>query len=65
MRAFQTWQAAHNYAQAYANKTGLSLGIEQVSIFGEWTAHFIPKKKEDRYGRDHNCEAVEPMKAKL
>jgi len=59
---FTTWQQAHDYAQAEANRTGLSLGIEKPTgpLRREWLVRYIPRR-ENRFGYDLSCEAVEPM----
>ena len=56
---FSTWEEAHKSAQAMANKSGLSLGIEKPTQYRkEWLVRFLPKK-EYRFGCDAVCEAVE------
>jgi len=62
MKTFGTWREARTYAQQIANETKLSLGIEKSGYPGypvEWVVRYLPKK-ENRYGYDTQCEAVEP-----
>lgn len=56
--SFQDWHDAHAYAQAKANETGLSVGIERFGKDG-FNVRFIPKP-QFRFGCDLRCEAVEP-----
>ncbi|MGH9969242.1 MAG: hypothetical protein ACREBG_15775 [Pyrinomonadaceae bacterium] len=60
---FQTWNEAHDHAQARANAEQHSFGIEKLKSPLEpgrdWLVRGIPAKPY-RYGCDYTCEAVEP-----
>ena len=58
---FKTWQEAHEYAQAQANRHGRTYGIERFVLFGGyWLVSALPSKAH-RTGRELRCEVVEPM----
>ncbi len=57
--AFKTWAEASKFAWAYAYATKQSLGICKPGYDGMWTVCMLPKK-ENRYGRYLQCEAVDP-----
>jgi hypothetical protein len=61
MKTFTTYTEAQAWAQAEANRTGLSLGIEAPDgpLRREWLVRFLPGPGH-RYGYDLACEAVEP-----
>lgn len=64
MKTFPTWQAAYDWAQAEADRTGLSLGIEKPSPYERgWLVRYLPRP-ENRYGYDTLCEAVEPSRVR-
>lgn len=57
--------AAREYAQAWADRSGMSVGIEKMpglSGEGEYVVRLIPAYHA-RYGCDHTCEAVDPARA--
>jgi hypothetical protein len=57
---FATWEEAHKHAQAAANSMNLAHGIEFCKYDKRWVVRMLPRK-ENRYGCDARCEAVEPM----
>ena len=54
-----TWEEAHAYAQASANRLGLSHGIEWAPYDKRWRVRLLPAPTH-RFGCDARCEAVEP-----
>lgn len=66
MAAFKTWREARDYAQAQANKLGLSFGIEKPAEWKgipehmrEWTVKMLPGPAF-RFGWELRCEVVDP-----
>ena len=60
--AFKTWTEAHAFAQAQADATGRSHGIEYFKFDRRWQVRSIPSDPSKRFGCDMRCEAVEPMR---
>jgi hypothetical protein len=56
---FPTWKEARAYAEHQADAFGLAFGIEKPTKFSKWTVKMLPRK-ENRYGWERMCEAVEP-----
>jgi hypothetical protein len=55
------WQDAHRDAQAQANASGRTMGIERVNEFGRSAYRVLGlPKPENRYGFELRCELVEP-----
>lgn len=60
-REFKTWREARDYAQAEADRSGLSFGIEKPTPYQGWTVKGLARP-QNRYGWELLCEAVEPTK---
>jgi hypothetical protein len=59
MTEFRTWHEARAYAEEKASEYGVAYGIEKPTQFAGWTVKMLPRK-ENRYGWELRCEAVEP-----
>lgn len=58
-KEYDTYEEARGAAQAFANKTGLSVGVEKPNDYQSWTTKLLPKV-ENRSGFELRIECVDP-----
>ena len=54
-----SYQETRAEAEAAANRTGASYGIERNPIFGTWRFWRLPRRR-NRRGHEVTCEVVDP-----
>lgn len=56
---FGTYTEARASAQAFANKSGLPVGVEKPTAYQGWTTKILPRP-ENRQGYELRIECVDP-----
>lgn len=57
--SFKEYKAAKDFAIGKVREMRIAYGIEKNKLFNTWSVFMLPKK-ENRYGFELRCEALEP-----